>query len=47
MRLDRLLLQDILDAAKEAIDATPPTRQEFDADKYRAAFVLRQIQIIG
>jgi len=47
MRPDRLLLQDILEAADAVIESIPSTRAEFDADKYRAAYVLRQIQIIG
>jgi uncharacterized protein with HEPN domain len=47
MRPDRLLLQDILEAMDEVIEATPATREAFDVDKFRRSHVLRHLQIIG
>lgn len=47
MRPDRLLLQDMLEAVEEVIETTPPTKEEFDADKLVRSHVLRHIQIIG
>jgi uncharacterized protein with HEPN domain len=46
-RRDRFLLQDMLDAAREIIQETPATAALFHADKFRSAYILRQIQIIG
>jgi uncharacterized protein with HEPN domain len=45
-RRDYMLFQDMLDATLEVIQETP-TAAEFHADKYRRAYILRQIQIIG
>ncbi|MFB3890830.1 MAG: DUF86 domain-containing protein [Phycisphaerae bacterium] len=47
MRPDRLLLQDILEAINEVIDATPADMAAFDANKFVRSHVLRHIQIIG
>jgi uncharacterized protein with HEPN domain len=47
MRTDRLLLQDRLEAINEVLDSNPPTRAEFDADKFVRSHILRHIQIIG
>jgi uncharacterized protein with HEPN domain len=47
VRVDRLLLQDILNAISELIDTTPVTQAEFDGNKFVRSHVLRQIQIIG
>jgi uncharacterized protein with HEPN domain len=47
MRPDRLLVQDVLEAIDEVIEATPATRDAFDADKFRRSHLLRHIQIIG
>jgi uncharacterized protein with HEPN domain len=47
MRHDLLLLQDILGAIDEAISCTPPSREDFDSDKFLRSHLLRQIQIIG
>jgi len=33
LRTDRLFLGDILDAIREVVSTTPPTRAEFDASK--------------
>jgi len=47
VRPDKLLLQDILESIGEILDATPATQADFDADKFRSAFILRHIQIIS
>jgi len=47
MRPDRLLLEDMLDSIREVMDATPPTRGEFDTNKFVQSHLLRHIQIIG
>jgi uncharacterized protein with HEPN domain len=47
MRTDRLLLQDILEAIEEVLDATPASRESFDANKLVRSHILRHIQIIG
>jgi len=47
MRPDRLLLLDMLEAIDEVLEATPPTRDAFDTDKYRRSHLLRQLQITG
>ena len=39
MRPDRILLEDMLEAIEEVIEATPPTRDAFDADKFRRSRV--------
>jgi uncharacterized protein with HEPN domain len=47
VRPDRLLLQDILEAIDEVMDATPADMAAFDADKFIRSHLLRHIQIIG
>ncbi len=47
MRPDRFLVHDILDAIVEVIATTPPTREQFDADKFVRSHLIRNIQIIG
>lgn len=40
-------MQDMLEAIIEVIDATPPSREGFDRNKYLQSHLLRHIQIIG
>lgn len=47
MRTDRLLLQDILEAIDEVIEATPSTRELYHSNKYLRSHIIRNIQIIG
>jgi uncharacterized protein with HEPN domain len=47
MRPDRLLVEDILEALGEVLEATPSTRDALDTDKYRRSHLLRHLQIIG
>ena len=47
MRPDRLLLEDILESIREVIETMPPSRRDYDRDKFVRSHLVRHIQIIG